>query len=134
MVMVPPSRMPPRKIAVRPSPSPMSLVYSTDSGRMCPVCRQAMALCTCKPAPLPAGDGVVRVSREKQGRAGRWVTLARGMPGDAAELAAWGKRLRNACGAGGTVKLGVLEVQGDHVDRVVALLAEAGLRVKRAGG
>ncbi len=77
---------------------------------------------------------MARVSREKQGRGGKLVTVVRGLPGDAAELAAWGKRLRTHCGAGGTVKDGVLEVQGDHVERVVAQLAEAGVRVKRAGG
>ena len=115
----------------------MSLVYSTDSGRMCPTCRKPVAACSCqvaKPGPDAAGDGIVRVSREKQGRAGKVVTLVRGMPGSAAELAAWGKRLRTACGAGGTVRDGVLEVQGDHADRLVALLSDAGLRVKRAGG
>jgi translation initiation factor 1 len=115
----------------------MSLVYSTDAGRMCPQCRQPLAGCRCKAlaaAAAPAGDGIVRVSREKQGRGGKLVTLVRGVPGDEATLAALGKRLRTACGAGGTVKGGVLEVQGDHVDRVIALLSEAGLRVKRAGG
>ncbi len=113
----------------------MSLVYSTDTGRMCPACRQPMAGCLCKvKAPAPAGDGVVRVGREKQGRAGKLVTVVRGLPGDAAALAAWGKRLRTACGAGGTVKDGVVEVQGDHVDRVLALVVQAGLKAKRTGG
>jgi translation initiation factor 1 len=113
----------------------MSLVYSTEAGRMCPACRQPIAACLCKArAPVPAGDGVVRVSREKQGRAGKLVTVVRGLQGDTAALAGWGKKLRTACGAGGSVKDGVLEVQGDHVERVLALLAEAGLRGKRAGG
>ncbi len=115
----------------------MSLVYSTDSGRMCPACRKPLAACSCKTdraGPATAGDGVVRVSCEKQGRAGKLVTLVRGMSGSNADLAAWGKRLRTACGAGGTVKDGVLEVQGYHAERIVTLLAEAGLRVKRAGG
>jgi translation initiation factor 1 len=114
----------------------MALVYSTDAGRMCPACRQAAPACICKAmaSKPPAGDGVARVSREKQGRAGKVVTLVRGLPVDAAELQAWGKRLRSGCGAGGTTKDGVIEVQGDHVERVLALLAEAGLRAKRAGG
>ena len=116
----------------------MSLVYSTDAGRMCPVCRQPVASCRCKAASAAlaaqAGDGTVRVSREKQGRGGKLVTVVRGMPGDATALAQWGKTLRTACGAGGTVKDGALEVQGDHAERIVALLVEAGLRVKRAGG
>ena len=113
----------------------MGLVYSTNSGRMCPVCRRAMASCSCKSAPKPAaGDGIVRISRETKGRGGKAVTLVRGLPLDDAALAALGKQLRNACGAGGTLKDGVLEVQGDHVERVMALLQQQGWKVKRAGG
>ena len=111
-------------------------MYSTDSGRMCPACRQPVAACTCKAqarAPSP-GDGIVRVSRETKGRGGKAVTLVRGLALDAAALAALGKRLRAACGAGGTVKEGVVEVQGDHCERVAAALAKEGWNVKRAGG
>ena len=111
------------------------LVYSTDAGRMCPGCRQPVAQCTCKAAaPAPAGDGVVRVQREVKGRGGKAVTLVRGLPLDATALAALGKQLKAACGSGGTVKDGVVEVQGDHVERVMALLAAQGYRVKRSGG
>jgi translation initiation factor 1 len=112
------------------------LVYSTESGRMCPVCRQPVGDCTCRTAAqaVPAGDGVVRVSRETQGRGGKAVTLVRGVPLDATALAALGKRLRTACGSGGTVKDGVLEMQGDHVERVIELLKVEGYKVKRAGG
>ena len=80
------------------------------------------------------GDGIVRVSRETKGRGGKAVTLVRGLVLDDAALAALGKRLRSACGAGGTLKDGVIEVQGDHVDRLVVLLQAEGWRVKRAGG
>jgi translation initiation factor 1 len=117
--------------------SSSSLVYSTDGGRMCPACRKPLAQCICKSqrAAVPVGDGVVRVSRESKGRGGKTVTLVRGLPLDAAALAALGKRLRSACGTGGTVKDGVLEVQGDHAERVVELLRAEGLtNVKRAGG
>jgi translation initiation factor 1 len=75
----------------------------------------------------------VRVSRETQGRGGKAVTLVRGLPLDAVALAALGKQLRSACGAGGTVKDGVIEIQGEHRDRVAALLTEAGWKVKRVG-
>jgi translation initiation factor 1 len=116
-------------------PSIGGLVYSTEAGRMCPACRQPVAACTCRTAAAaPAGDGIVRVSRETKGRGGKAVTLARGLPLAADDLAALGKRLRNACGAGGTAKDGVLEVQGDHVERVMALLKDEGWTVKRAGG
>jgi translation initiation factor 1 len=117
---------------------PGGLVYSTDSGRMCPTCRQALADCRCRvaqqQAARPAGDGVVRVSRETQGRGGKAVTVVRGVPLADVELASLGKRLRTACGAGGTLKDGVIEVQGDHADRVMLLLQQAGFKVKRAGG
>jgi translation initiation factor 1 len=113
------------------------LVYSTDGGRMCPACRKPLAQCACKAqrASVPVGDGMVRVSRESKGRGGKTVTLVRGLPLGAAALAALGKRLRSACGTGGTAKDGVLEVQGDHAERVVGLLkAEGFSNVKRAGG
>lgn len=111
------------------------LVYSTDSGRMCPDCRQPMAQCLCKaPSAAPAGDGIVRVSRETKGRAGKGVTLVKGVALDVAALTVLGKQLKTACGTGGTVKDGVIEVQGDHCDRVIELLRAKGMTVKRAGG
>jgi translation initiation factor 1 len=113
----------------------MGLVYSTDAGRMCPQCRRPAAACVCAKAPArPAGDGIVRVGRETKGRGGKAVTLVRGLPLDDAALAVLGKRLRSACGAGGTVKDGVIEVQGDHVQRLMTLLQDEGWRVRRSGG
>jgi translation initiation factor 1 len=93
-----------------------------------------MAACACKTVQRPVGDGVVRVSRETKGRAGKGVTLVRGLPLDDAAIAALGKQLKAACGSGGTVKDGVIEVQGDHCDRVIAVLRTQGYAVKRAGG
>ncbi len=117
-------------------PGTGGLVYSTDAGRMCPACRKPLGDCACAahPRPVAQGDGIVRVSRETKGRGGKAVTLVRGLALDDAALAALGKRLRSACGAGGTQKDGVIEVQGDHADRLVALLQAEGWRVKRAGG
>ncbi|HET7795928.1 MAG TPA: translation initiation factor Sui1 [Rhizobacter sp.] len=112
----------------------MSLVYSTDSGRMCPGCRQPVAACTCKQKAALLGDGKVRVSRETKGRGGKAVTLVRGLPLEADALATLGKQLRTACGTGGTVKDGVVELQGDHVDRVMAQLQAGGWTVLRSGG
>jgi translation initiation factor 1 len=115
--------------------APTGLVYSTDSGRMCPGCRQPVAACVCKAAaPMPAGDGVARVWRETKGRGGKAVTLVKGLALDATALAALGKQLKAACGSGGTVKDGVIEVQGDHAERVVQELTRLGHRAKRAGG
>jgi translation initiation factor 1 len=111
------------------------LVYSTEHGSMCPVCRQPLAQCSCKPtAVLPAGDGIVRVSRETKGRKGKGVTLIKGVPLEAVALAQLGKQLRTVCGSGGTVKDGVIEIQGDHCELVIEQLKQQGLTVKRAGG
>ncbi len=117
-------------------PAGGGLVYSTEGGRMCPACRRPLAACTCgtRAALIDNGDGIVRVSRETKGRGGKAVTLVRGLALDADALAALGKRLRTACGAGGTAKGGVLEVQGDHAERVVKWLQAEGWTVKRAGG
>lgn len=110
------------------------LVYSTEGGRMCPACRQPLALCQCHGAQTaPQGNGVVRVSRSSKGRAGKTVTLVQGLALPADELAALGKRLRTACGAGGTHKDGVLELQGDHVARVLDWLQAQGFKAGRSG-
>ncbi|SHM24460.1 translation initiation factor 1 [Duganella sacchari] len=114
----------------------MALVYSTETGRICPDCRKPLSDCTCKAAAKarPIGDGNVKVSRESKGRGGKTVTLVRGLPLDADALAALGKQLRSACGSGGTVKDGVLEIQGDHCERVMAELTQLGHKPKRVGG
>jgi translation initiation factor 1 len=110
------------------------LVYSTGSGRTCPGCRRPVAECVCNRArPVPA-PGQVRVSRETKGRGGRCVTVVRGLPLSQEDLTSLAKRLRTACSSGGTVKDGVIEVQGDHCDKIMASLAAEGLAPKRAGG
>jgi translation initiation factor 1 len=77
---------------------------------------------------------VVRVSRETKGRGGKAVTLVKGISLPDKDLDALGKQLKASCGSGGTVKDGVIEVQGDHIDRVVLLLVAQGYKAKRAGG
>jgi translation initiation factor 1 len=110
------------------------LVYSTEQGRMCPECRNPMDQCTCGAPARPAGDGIVRVSRETKGRKGKGVTLITGIPLDDKELKAFAKVLKGKCGTGGTVKDGVVEIQGDQRDLLVSLLEQKGWTVKRAGG
>jgi translation initiation factor 1 len=107
------------------------LVYSTEGGRMCPGCRQPVAACACKAASAPVGDGIARVSRQSKGRGGKTVTLVKGLALDPVALAALGKQLRTACGSGGTLKDGVLEVQGDHVERILDELGKQGYKAKR---
>jgi translation initiation factor 1 len=112
------------------------LVYSSAHGRMCPVCGKPAAQCACrrKQAATPAGGGVVRVGRETKGRKGKGVTVVTGVPlrGDALDELA--SRLKRLCGSGGTVRDGVIEIQGDHRDLLVGELAKHGWTVKRAGG
>lgn len=111
------------------------LVYSTDGGRMCPDCRMPVSQCSCpRQGSSPAGGGAVRVSRETSGRNGKCVTIVRGLALDSGALAALGRELKAACGSGGTVKDGAIEVQGDHCNRIVALLKGRYPDVKRAGG
>jgi translation initiation factor 1 len=112
------------------------LVYSTEAGRMCPACRKPIAACTCarKSAAPARSDGIVRVSRETKGRGGKAVTVVRGLALDAGALAQVAQQLKSTCGSGGTVKDGTIEVQGDHCDKVMALLKGQGHAVKRAGG
>lgn len=77
---------------------------------------------------------MVRVSRETKGRGGKSVTIVKGLTLDPLALALLGKQLRTACGSGGTVKDGVIEVQGDHCERVIEVLKKDGHNAKRAGG
>ena len=120
---------------MKPKTTSGGLVYSTEAGRMCPACRQPITQCACKrPSAPPAGDGVVRVSRQTRGRGGKTVTVVQGLALEPAALAELGKRLKTACGSGGTAKDGVIEIQGDHGARVMDSLGQQGWVVKRAGG
>ncbi|MEO8103172.1 MAG: translation initiation factor Sui1 [Betaproteobacteria bacterium] len=111
------------------------LVYSTETGRMCPDCGRPVADCICRQkTDTAATDGVVRVSRETKGRAGKGVTVIRGLGLDPVALTQLSKQLKARCGSGGTVKDGNIELQGDHGDTVIARLREQGWTVKRAGG
>ena len=112
-------------------------VYSSDRGRLCPNCGRAVAECVCagqRRQRRPPAGGPVRVSRQTKGRKGKGVTVVTGLPLSAAELTELGGALKRRCGSGGTVKAGVIEIQGDHRDVVVAELAARGWAAKRAGG
>lgn len=110
-------------------------VYSTESGRICPRCGKPVAECICKKAPpRPAGDGVVRVSRESKGRKGKTVTLVTGLPLADPDLQQLASELKRQCGTGGTLKDGVIEIQGDHRDAIFEILRKQNYHVKKAGG
>ncbi|MDD5037137.1 MAG: translation initiation factor Sui1, partial [Methylococcaceae bacterium] len=105
----------------------MGLVYSTGQGRMCPECGKPKADCRCRKqpaAPPPKGDGFIRVGRETQGRKGAGVTVISGVPLAAEALKALAKELKTRCGSGGTLKDGVIEIQGEHRDLLVEELGK----------
>ncbi len=84
--------------------------------------------------PLPPAPPRVRVGREVAGRAGKGVSVISGLPLAAAQLEALATRLKKLCGAGGAVRDGAIEIQGDHRDRLVAELQKLGYEAKRSGG
>ncbi len=110
------------------------VVYSTAQGKTCPECGKPVKACVCKSPSTPAGDGKVRVSRETKGRKGKGVTLVTGLPLAGEELKNLAKSLKQKCGVGGTVKEGVIEIQGDHRDLIVQELDKLGYQAKKAGG
>lgn len=100
-------------------------VYSTDKGRI-------------KEEPEPEkrrqGDGIVRIQRETKGRKGKGVTCVRGLPGTDSELKLMLAEMKKRCGCGGTLKDGVIEIQGDKREEIKALLEARDYKVKLAGG
>jgi translation initiation factor 1 len=111
------------------------IVYSTGIGSLCPNCRRAVKDCVCpKGAPGAAKPGVVRVGREVKGRAGKGVTTVTGVALSAADIDALATRLKKRCGSGGTVRDGVIEIQGDHRETIVAELVKLGWPAKKSGG
>lgn len=122
---------------------PDRLVYSTDNGRVntCPRCGKPYKQCRCdsdtsasnQPSAIK-NDGIARVMRDRKHRGGKTVTLITGLPASEETLATLAQQLKKLCGSGGTVKDGVIEIQGDHCDKVMAKLMAMGYKVKRAGG
>ena len=107
------------------SDSNSRLVYSTETGRIDEP----------KTAPQrPKGDGIVRIQRQTSGRKGKGVCLITGVDMDDDALAKLAAELKKKCGCGGSVKDGVIEIQGDKRDLLKELLEAKGLKVKLAGG
>jgi translation initiation factor 1 len=104
-------------------------VYSTEAGRIRP---PAPAQGPALPGPPLPNDGVVRIFRDRGGRNGKVVTVIRGLP--ARQLEERASDLKRLCGAGGAVKDGAVEIQGDHREKIADRLRGLGHAVKLAGG
>ena len=109
------------------------IVYSTAAGRMCPDCGWPVADCKCSKnaatASIP-GRIVAKLRMEKKGRGGKTVTVIDGLPQNEEFLKALTQELKRACGTGGAVGEGAIELQGDLRDRVREFLARKGYTVK----
>ncbi|MBI9086937.1 MAG: translation initiation factor Sui1 [Desulfobacterales bacterium] len=120
----------------------MSLVYSTEAGRICPECRKPCSACICikkKPSSkIPPGthphDGIVRIQRETKGRKGKTATLVCGLSLNEHDLKQLARKLKTLCGTGGSVKNGMIVIQGDHRQTLLNAIQQQGYTAKLAGG
>ena len=115
------------------------LVYSTGTGKICPACQKPASKCICKkkkPAPRPniKIDGIIRIQREVKGRKGKTVTTISAFQLADDELENFATQLKRHCGTGGSVKGGVIIIQGDHRDTLITELKNRGFNAKIAGG
>jgi translation initiation factor 1 len=119
------------------------LVYSTETGRICTGCGKPVSGCVCKKRkkanpPKQSSqfpdDGIIRIQREVKGRKGKTVTVVFGVPLDAHDLKKFAKTLKSRCGAGGSVKEGLIIIQGDHRQTLLGEIKKLGYKVKLAGG
>jgi translation initiation factor 1 len=111
------------------------LVYSTESGRLCPQCHRPIADCVCgQDRPASVGDGIVRLHRQTKGRGGKAVTVITGLGLGDTEMRELARALKQRCGVGGALRADHIEIQGDQRPVLKAELEKRGFTVKIAGG
>ena len=115
------------------------LVYSTETGQVCPACQKPVSKCACKkkksrPQTNIKIDGTIRIQREVKGRKGKTVTTVSGFQITADELKLLATQLKRRCGTGGSVKDGMIIIQGDHRNTLITELKNRGFKAKVAGG
>lgn len=112
-----------------------NVVYSTDPAfkKRCERCGSYPCRCP-KPKSVPAAEQTASIRREKKGRGGKTVTVIMELQLTADERKALTKRLKKACGSGGAVKNGNIEIQGDVREKVAAELQKLGYKTKFSGG
>lgn len=101
------------------------LVYSTETGRIIPPKAEVQR---------PKGDGIVRIQKQTSGRKGAGVSVITGLDLPDEELKKLAAELKKRCGCGGSVKEGIIEIQGEKRDLLKQLLEQKGFKVKLAGG
>ena len=118
------------------------LVWSSESGRICPECSKPVSSCICKmkknetnkPDRKYPADGIIRIMRETKGHNGKTVTVIVNTPFKENELKEFAKKLKARCGTGGSVKDSEILIQGDHRQTILDELVKQGYRAKLAGG
>ena len=115
------------------------LVYSTETGKICPSCQKPGSDCTCKKKKSRSQtnikyDGIIRIQREVKGRKGKTVTTVSAFQLADDELKNLATQLKRRCGTGGSVKDGVIIIQGDHRNTLITELKKQGYKVKLTGG
>ena len=110
-------------------------VYSTDPNfsKRCPLCGSSPCRCP-KPKSLPPQQQTAAIQREVKGRGGKTVTVIRNLQLTGEDLTALAKLLKQTCGSGGTIKEGIIEIQGDHREKIAAKLQTLGYKIKFTGG
>ena len=107
------------------------LVYSTDMGSICPSCQKTRTKCECrKKSRKLHGDGIIRIEKSTKGRKGKTVTLISGILENEQTLLDLAKSLKQHCGSGGSVKDGIILIQGKHCNKIKVYLEEKGYHIK----
>ncbi len=114
------------------------LVYSSSNFSNCPGCHKPLRKCRCrlvqdKGKPRQPAEQLIRIGREAKGRKGKAVTLVSGFDLSEPDIKALARKLKALCGAGGTVKNGAIEIQGDHREQIKQELEKGFKNVKLAG-
>ena len=111
------------------SPNEPRTVWSSDSGDLRKKAENKPAVTS-----PPPNQQTAYLHRDSKGRGGKGVTLIKNLVLSEADMNALAKKIKQACGVGGTVKDGVIEIQGENREKIAAVLTKLGYKVKLAGG
>jgi translation initiation factor 1 len=113
------------------------VVYSTEKGRICPDCGFPEKECRCrtkKTSKKLFDDSIVRIRKEKRGRNGKEVTSIQGIPLSEQAIQSIASDIKKKLGTGGTIKDGIIEIQGDRVEFIAEYFIKLGYKVQKNGG